>query len=142
VGGWGRSPGSVAHQILSLAVNKLQERIDCLSIITVPSNYRRALEGAKNAWASAIAVLLQTSRDPVRQLEKMDDILGAGGMRLIIFLEDLDRNISHVIIRDELPALLDRLRSLKHVSFILAIGTEKQSLDILTRICDHVETLP
>jgi hypothetical protein len=62
-------------------------------------------------------------------------------MRLIIFLEDLDRNVSDDMIRDEMPALLDRLRHLKNISFVLAIGTEHQYSNVLVRICAHVESL-
>ena len=113
-------------------MDRLQERIDCLSIVALPANYRKALEGAKHTWASLTADLLETTHDPVAQLEKLDDMLSAVGMRLIIFLEDLDRNNSDEAIRDEMPALLDRLRRLSHVSFILAIGTDHQYSRILT----------
>ncbi len=141
VDGWGRSKGSVAQQILSIAVNRLKNDVDCLSVATVPTNYRRALEGVKSAWAAIISSLFHTSCDPIEQLEKLDDILYAADLRLIIFLEDLDRNIDDEIIRDELPSLLDRLRSLRNVSFVLAIGTEHQYSNILIRICDHVEAI-
>lgn len=141
VDGWGRSRGSVAQQILSIAVNRLKNDIDCLSVVTVPTNYRKALEGVKTTWATIISALFHSSCDPIEQLEKLDDILCAAHLRLIIFLEDLDRNTDDKIIRDELPSLLDRLRSLRNVSFLLAIGTEHQYSNILIRICDHVEAI-
>ena len=141
VDGWGRSKGSVAQQILSIAVNRLKNDIDCLSVITVPANYRKALEGVKTTWATIISTLFHTSYDPIEQLEKIDDILWAADLRLIIFLEDLDRNVDDEIIRDELPSLLDRLRFLRNVSFVLAIGTEHQYSNILIRICDHIEAI-
>ena len=141
VDGWGRSKSSVAQQILSIAVNRLKNDIDCLSVITVPTNYRRALEGVKTTWATIISALFHSSCDPVEQLEKIDDILSAANLRLVIFLEDLDRNTDEEIIGDELPSLLDRLRTLRNVSFVLAIGTEHQLSHILIRICDHVEAI-
>jgi hypothetical protein len=141
VDGWGRSKGSVAQQILSIAVNRLKNDVDCLSVVMVPTNYRKALEGGKTTWATIISALFHTSCDPIEQLEKLDDILCAADLRLLIFLEDLDRNTDDKIIRDELPSLLDRLRSLRNVSFVLAIGTERQYSNILIRICDHVETI-
>ena len=141
IDGWGRSKGSVAEQVLSMAVSRIQKNIDCLSLINMPVNYRKALEGVKSSWTSIIAALLNTTRDPVKQLEKLDGVLVATNTRLIIFLEDLDRNLSDEIIRDELPSLLDRLKYLKNVSFILAIGTEHQYSNILIRVCDHVEAI-
>jgi hypothetical protein len=141
VDGWGRSKGSVAQQILSIAVNRLKNDIDCLSVVTVPTNYRRALEGVRSTWATIVSALFFTSCDPIEQLEKIDDILRAADLRLIIFLEDLDRNVDDEIIRDQLPSLLDRLRGLRNVSFVLAIGTEHQYSNILIRICDHMEAI-
>ncbi len=141
VDGWGRTKGSIAQQILSIALNCLKTKIDCLSIITLPADYKKALEGSVNSWAAIISTCLSPTTDPIKQLTKLDNILGTGGMRLIIFLEDLDRNLSDEIIRDELPSLLDRLRSLRCVSFVLAIGTEHHYSNILVRICDHVETI-
>jgi hypothetical protein len=115
--------------------------VDCLSIITLPANYRSALSSTKSPLATIIAALLNTDEDPIRTLERLDKILRAVKMRLVIFLEDLDRNCSDSLIRDEMPALLDRLRYLNNVSFILAIGTEDNYSKILIRICEHVESL-
>ena len=141
IDGWGRKPGSVAPKILAMAIEKVKCHIDCLSVVSLPENYRKALAGGKSWGGAVLSALFQASHDPVEQISKLNDILTAGNLRLIIFLEDLDRNISDEIIRDEMPALLDRLRGLKKITFVLAIGTEKQYSDILIRICDHVEAI-
>lgn len=141
IDGWGRVEGSVAEQILSIAVNRLQEKVDCLSVVTMPASYRKALQGVKTTWSTIASALLHTSCDPIEQLERLDNILRATGSRLVIFLEDLDRNTAETIICDELPSLLDRLRSLRNVSFVLAIGTGHQYSNILIRICEHVEAI-
>jgi len=111
------------------------------AIVALPENYRQAIGDSKTPLGAAVAALLNASHDPVAQLRKLDNILAAARLRLVIFLEDLDRNIADEIIQDELPALLDRLRSLKQVSFVLAIGTERRFSDILIRICDHQEAI-
>ncbi len=141
IDGWGRTSGSVALKILALAIEKVRCHIDCMSVVSLPENYHKAIAGGKSWGGAVLSALLQTSHDPVVQLLKLDDILAAADFRLIIFLEDLDRNIGDEIIRDEMPALLDRLRVLGQISFVLAIGTEHQYSDILIRICDHVEAI-
>ena len=141
VDGWGRAKGSIAQQILTIAVRRLSLEIDCLSIMTVPARYRETLTGFKSPWATIISALLSPDEDPIRILEKIDMILKAGNMRLIIFLEDLDRNVSDTLIRDEMPSLLDRLHCLYNISFVLAIGTEQHYSSILIRICEHVENI-
>jgi hypothetical protein len=141
VDGWGRTKGSPAQQILTIAVKRLSQELDCMSVITAPARYQDALAKSKNAMATVIAALLNSDEDPVAILSRIDTILEAAHFRLLIFLEDLDRNISDTLIRDEMPALLDRLRGLNNISFILAIGTERHYSSILIRICDHVENI-
>lgn len=141
IDGWGRSKGSIAQQILTIAVRRLSLEIDCLSIITVPARYRESFTGFKSPWATIISALLGPDEDPIRILERIDMILRATNMRLIIFLEDVDRNVSDAMIRDEMPSLLDRLHYLNNISFILAIGTEQHYSSILIRICEHVESI-
>jgi hypothetical protein len=141
IDGWGRVSGSVAQKILGLAIEKVRTHLDCAAILSLPENYRKAIAGAKTGSGTILASLLQVSHDPISQLSKLDNILEAAKFRIVIFLEDLDRNISDEIIRDELPALLDRLRLLKQVSFVLSIGSERQFSNILIRICDHLEAI-
>lgn len=141
VDGWGRVSGTVAQKILHSAIEKMKLYVDCTSIIALPENYRNAIAGTASVGGAAISALLQSSQDPVTQLCRLDNILAAANIRLIIVLEDLDRNVNDSIIRDEIPALLDRLRVLSNVSFLLAIGAERHLSDIILRICDDVEAI-
>lgn len=141
VHGWGRIKGSIAERVLTIALEQLSEEIDCSSIISLPASYRRAIGGLRWPGGPVLEALLETSHDPVSQLSKLDHILMAAGLRLVIFLEDLDRNTADEIIRDEIPSLLDRLRGMRNISFVLAIGTEHQYSAILIRICDFIEAI-
>ena len=141
IDGWGRISGTAAQKIIALAIAEVRRHVDCMSIVALPENYRNAIAGASSTGGAVLSALLQISHEPVAQLSKLDNILAAANMRLIIFLEDLDRNVGDEIIRDEMPALLDRLRVLGQVSFVLAIGTDRQFSDVLIRICDHVEAV-
>lgn len=140
IDGWGRGC-NIPENILSLAIEKVRCHVDCMSIIRLPEKYRQAISGVSSGSGAILATLLHTSHDPIVQLMKLDDILEAMDLRLIIFLEDIDRNVSDESIRDEIPSLLDRLRILTRVSFVIAIGIERQYSDILVRICDHIEAI-
>lgn len=141
VDGWGRSKNSIAHQILEIAVRRISLEVDCLSIVTLPSGYQKVLSGSNNTIAAIVSILLSSEKDPIDILKKMDAILKTINTRLVIILEDLDRNISKDSIDKEMPSLLDRLKCLEQVSFILAIGNGHAYSDILIRICEHLETL-
>jgi len=138
---WGRNTGSIAQKILTMAIDKVKEHTDCASIISLPENYRKAISGTESLGGSIFSAILQVSHDPLIQLSKLNDILLASRFRLVIFLEDIDRNTDDSVIRDEMPALLDRLREFKQISFVLTIGTTHKYSDILIRICDHIEAL-
>ena len=141
VDGWGRLKDSIANQILAIAVRRISLEVDSLSIVTLPSGYQKALSGSKNVIAAIVSALLGSEKDPIDILKRIDDILKAINTRLVIILEDLDRNVSKDSIDKEMPSLLDRLKCLEQVSFILAIGTGQEYSDILVRICEHLETL-
>jgi hypothetical protein len=83
----------------------------------------------------------QCEFDPIACLRKLDNILAATRSKLLMFIEDLDRNSSEAFLNDQLPALLDRIRQLKNVYFVFAIGSEKESAQILMRITQHLESL-
>ncbi len=137
VDGWARNKGSVAAQILDKMIETLSERVDVSSLVGVPSGYTAALQKVSFSTAQAVGTLLSVKTDPLQQLKKLDRVLAACDIRMVVFLEDLDRNTDETIIRDELPGLLSRFRSLDHVAFILAIGTKPSYGEILTRLCDY-----
>ncbi len=141
INGWGRNKGSIAQQILTMAVFRLSLEVDCLSVITAPAHYREALVGTKSKWGIIVAALLNTHADPVEIISRLNEILKTAGKRLVVFLEDMDRNSTDDVIRDEMPALLDKLRDFNNISFVLAISTDRGYSHILIRICEHVESL-
>ncbi len=141
VDGWGRNKGSIAQQILQIAVKKTCEEIDCLSVITVPAHYKESISSAKGPVSSIISTLLRNNREPMETLMRLNFILNASRIRMIIFLEDLDRNIDDDVIRNEVPALLDRIHNLTNISFILAIGTELDYSEMIIKLCEHQEYL-
>lgn len=141
VDGWGLISKSVAKNILEELLEELKVHVDCLSILGLPENYRKALSGSKAIGGDIISPLFEYSQSALKLLIKLDNILCAAGLRVVIFLEDLDRNSSDEIIRDEVPALLDKLRKLKCLTFVLAIGTERSYSDFVIRICEKTESI-
>jgi hypothetical protein len=141
IDGWGRASGSISNHILAMAIEKVSHHVDCLSILSLPENYRQAIGEVKAPAGAILAALLKVSHDPIAQLIKLDNLLSVAQLRLVIILEDLDRNVSDKSLKEEIPSLLDRLHNLHHVTFILAIGTEKNYSNILARICDYMEAV-
>lgn len=140
VGGWGLTSSGAAEYVLECALEHLAVHVECTPISGLPAHYQNALRAAQSPWTGAIGALFGQTNDPIDTLRQIDDVLDAVGARLIIFLEDLERNRSDEKVLSQLSALLDRLRHLKRVSFVLAIGVDSGA--DLTKLCDYIELLP
>jgi len=142
VGGWGFTRDSVVQHTLSAAVRQMAKHVDCLALVTIPSHYAAAISSSGSPWAKPLASVLNRGRDPLDVLRRLDNVLACTGHRLVIYLEDLDRNAIPAPLVPELAALLDRLKSLEHVSFVLAITRRQQELEDLVRVAEHLEIMP
>lgn len=139
--GWGRMTGSISKKLLEICINRTKQCLDCLSIATLPEKYQTAIGATPHAIGGMLAALLQHVADPMEQLKKLDNILIASNVRLVIFIEDLDRNSNQNAMDNELFALLDRLSELNQVAFVIALSPEKNWSSVLTRICDYQEAV-
>jgi len=142
VGGWGLKEESVAEYILESAIDELKKYVDCISISSLPENYRAGLDGLGNPAISSLCALLGGRKNPEETLKVMDEILIAAELRLIIIIEDLDRNVNSRKYWSEISSLFDRLKDLKNVTFVLCIGPEYKDAGALIRICEHTESFP
>lgn len=141
VQGWGLYKNTVAEHILRSVLAELSKFIDCLGLFNIPAAYRDALSNG-SSWLKAFLAMSSEAREPVEILRKLDSVLACNQKRMVLFLEDLDRNITGAAYWKELTSLLDRLRDLDNITFVLAINQNSKAHDILIRICEHIEFVP
>lgn len=139
--GWGLQKGSAAETILKQMIQDCAQYVDCLGISNLPAQYGKSI-GHVSAWSMALSNLLYLSHDPMDALERMNKVLLAIDRRVVIFFEDLDRNWQDGDFWVEIIALLDRLKTLDQVSFVLAITEANKIGSIINRISDHIEIVP
>ena len=139
--GWGLQRGSAAETILNQVIQTCAQHVDCLGISNLPAQYGESI-GHVSTWSKVLSGLLPLSHDPMVALERMDRVLLAIDRRVVIFFEDLDRNWQGNDFWVEIIALLDRLKKLDRVSFVLAITETNKIGNIINRISDHVEIVP
>ncbi|MBN1364566.1 MAG: hypothetical protein JW976_07165 [Syntrophaceae bacterium] len=140
--GWGLQKNATAEHILQSLLSELSKSVDCLGLTSIPADYSIALSNSGSSWLKPLAVLSNTKREPLEILRKLDTVLTCTGKRMIIFLEDIDRNTTSVATWKELTSLLDRLKDLDNISFVLAINQPSMTYDMLLRVCEHVEFIP
>jgi hypothetical protein len=142
VSAWGFHEGSASEHILETAIHELSKYVDCLGLVRLPSHYQAALSKCDSSWIKSFSELINSHRDPVEVLNKLDDVLYLSKMQLVIYLEDIDRNFTAGnntttdSLFNEVASLLDRLKNLKNVSFVLTV---KEDLYGLIRIAEHME---
>ena len=141
VGAWGFRGGSAARQILESMLDELSEHMDVLPFVGIPGHYQTALAESDMPWAKAFSQLVSRREDPLNLLTRIDTALECQGIRLVVFVEDVDRNGDDALFYREVGALLDHLKNLRNVSFVLACGYEQQAAAMLARICEHTEML-
>lgn len=138
---WGfEDSGSAVQQILARATETVARNADCFSVRSLPEAYRKTFS-AGGDWLRTVADLALGSADPLDQFRQLSEILAAVNARLVVVVEDLDRNTSSRFDRQEVLALLQRLRVSDRISFVLATGqTSARDIDF-AKLCDHIEIL-
>jgi hypothetical protein len=139
---WGFNSSAAALQhVLSEIVKTIGEYVDCSGLRGMPEAYRHALTGGNDSMR-LLGGLFGGERDPGVQLGRLTPILRAVNARLLIVLEDVDRNQSPTFNCDDITSMLFRLKTVKEVSFILAASSQSRIRIDFAKICDHIEIVP
>ncbi|HEV3304626.1 MAG TPA: hypothetical protein VG055_33555 [Planctomycetaceae bacterium] len=120
VSAWG-SFSDPPQVVLRRVLDTLSKRVDCLSIGNLPAEYMDSLKGVSKDFLKL--PLPVPSLDPLQQLERLAPILSAINARLIVFIEDLDRNPPDDATTTAIEAMLDRLKHVGSIGFVVVIGT-------------------
>ena len=139
---WGVVEGTGAENILKNVIREMSKEVDCLAISRLPAHYRRAMEGGGQTPLKVLSELLSAPREPCNLLEKINTILTAIGKKLIIFVEDVDRHPECEKFFAEVGALLDRLKPMENISFVITVGDRVPKSDLLIRVAEHKEYVP
>jgi prepilin signal peptidase PulO-like enzyme (type II secretory pathway) len=135
--GFGQS-ADAQEELLAEIVRSTTRCVDTFAVRQLPARYAAAVGGA-SSWSGVFAKLAFGRRNPLRVLQDLSPILIATGQRLVIFVEDIDRNFPTFDI-SQVEALLVRLRDVNGLSFVLCISpTCAVDLD---RMCDYTEIIP
>ncbi|MFH1616059.1 MAG: P-loop NTPase fold protein [Planctomycetota bacterium] len=137
--GWGFKENTAIEHILQLIIEDLKLHFDCLSISNLPKQYHEAMNKSSNNILPILGCFFQRTRNPINILEKIDSILECVNKKLIIVLEDIDRNINDAVFYNEIASFLNVTKNFKRISFIIAIGPQNNLDLILTRLCEHNE---
>jgi KAP family P-loop domain len=136
---WGFGQSTDAQEeLLTEIVRSTMRRVDSFAVRQLPARYVAAVGGA-SSWPGLFTRLALGRKSPLRVLQELSPILIATGQRLVIFVEDIDRNFATFDL-SQVEALLVRLREVSGLSFVLCISP-LCAVD-LDRMCDYTEIIP
>ncbi|HEV2696257.1 MAG TPA: P-loop NTPase fold protein [Verrucomicrobiae bacterium] len=136
---WGFDDSAAAQEvILNQAISRLSEEVDCFKLRGLPARYIKALSKTSGA-VEAIVQLVEERPDPLMTLKKFKPLLSAIKAKLIVVIEDADRNGEKFDI-SYIQALLQRLRQVEGLSFIICAGPNTNIA--FAKLCEHIETIP
>lgn len=139
VGGWGLDTTDAPAHVLRAVVAQVGRHVDVLRLAGMPKRHRGALKATGSKVAATAVSLLDGDSGSV--LEKLESVLAAIGRTPVISIEGLDRDAAGPHTVSQSAALLDRLRPLQHVTFVLSLDAGQDGAVDVLRLCDHVESL-
>ena len=135
---WGTDIKSINSFVLAKVVDDVADYVDMSGFKSLPSQYIEALKLGNNAF-KFLAIFSTLSSDPKKGLIKLDEVLGVINKKLLITIQDVDRNDEANKVINELAALLDKLKILNNINFIVALGNENGICEMVTKVCDYRE---
>jgi hypothetical protein len=135
-----RTSASSIHEMLTGSIRTIERAIDTFCISSLPDAYRKTFSAA-GEWIDKISNLVIHTRDPSEQFEALSELLGDLNARLVLVVEDLDRNDSRSFDIQEVLAFLEQLKEYKNLAFVLTGGLSSSLRIDFAKLCDHIEYL-
>lgn len=138
---WGVDSSAIGRYILREIINNLAERFDTSSFQSLPLDYQQAIKSS-NSWLYAVFKSIVGQPKSVKdQLTKLDKILAQTNSQVLVIIEDIDRNPNSVEYCSALASILDKLKLLEQLHFIIASGYTKKTSEVLRKVCRYREDL-
>jgi hypothetical protein len=137
---WGTDYRSINAVVLGKVIADVSCHIDMCAFKGLPSQYIEALKLGNNVL-KILAIFSGVSVDPREGLIKLNAVLCGINKKLLITIQDIDRSSNPIKTSNELAALLDKLKDLNNISFIIALGYENKLSEVIRKVCDYREDL-
>lgn len=126
------------EELLTQVIRRVSQHVDTFALRNLPAEYVGAMGSHLGLYGTALRII-NGKRSPERVLQQLSPILSVIRKRVVLFIEDADRNFA-TFDMTRLESLLMRLREIPGLSFVLCISTT-QKVD-LSRLCERTEIVP
>ncbi|KVX01235.1 P-loop NTPase fold protein [Shewanella frigidimarina] len=135
---WGVNTNDITQFVLSHIIDTVNREIDMSAFKKLPAHYKEALKTGSNS-IKILNIFLDEHTNPTKELGSLNDVLTSCNLRVLVTLQDLDRNNGAKDNLNNLAALLDRLRPLESFSFVIPMEYKSEYSDIIVKVTDYRE---
>lgn len=139
---WGNytSEENIQKIIIEQIISEVTKITSTTSLSGLPSKYINSLKGAQSLWLDALP-LLDCHSSANSQLDKLNEQLSRINHKVILVIEDIDRNEEREKILNSIASLIDKLNSYSSFRLILSIGEGLYRPELINRVCRFKENI-
>ena len=139
---WQRSgkPQELAAQFIEQAIHDVGQQIEVTSLVGLPESFATALYGS-NHWWNLLDIWFRPGR-PEEVIAKLDTLLKVNNRKLLLVVENVDRNEERGHFINIIAAILDKLQQAQgtgNIHFIFSADEALLDAEFLYRIADYRE---
>jgi hypothetical protein len=126
------------EELLTQVIRRVSQHVDTFALRNLPAEYVGSMGSHLGLYGTVLRII-NGKRSPERVLQQLSPILSIIRKRVVLFIEDADRNFA-TFDMTRLESLLMRLREIPGLSFVLCIS-RTQKIDV-NRLCERTEIVP
>ncbi|MEQ3695088.1 MAG: P-loop NTPase fold protein [Thalassolituus sp.] len=139
---WQRSgkPEELATQLMEQIIYDVGQQFEVTSLVGLPESFARAMYGASHWW-QLLDILLRPET-PENVIQKLDTLLRFNYRKLLLVVENVDRNEKHEHFINIIAAMLDKFqlnKDGKNIKFIFSADEQRLDKIVTYRIADYKE---
>lgn len=139
---WQRSgkPEELAAQLMEQVIHDVGQQFEVTSLVGLPESFARALYGASHWW-QLLDILLRPET-PEHVIQKLDTLLRFNHRKLLLVVENVDRNEKHEHFINVIAAILDKFqlnKDGKNIKFVFSADEQRLDKIVTYRIADYKE---
>jgi len=139
---WQRSgkPEELAAQLMEQIIHDVGQQFEAASLVGLPESFASALYGSSHWW-HLLDIWLRPDT-PEKVIERLNNLLKVNNRKLLLVIENVDRNEEREYFFNIVAAILDKLKQTKDTSnihFIFSADEEKLDTTVVYRIADYKE---
>jgi len=138
---WQRSgnPAELAAQFMEQIIHDVGQLIEATSLTRLPDSFAHALYGSSH-WFSLLDAVFRPDT-PEEVIQRLNSLLISNNRKLLIVIENVDRNKERDLFIDVIAAILDKLKieGKNHIQFIFSAYDEYLKSEDIYRIANYKE---